>query len=149
MSWRAAIVSLMALAPALVVSGASAAYLAGAASNRMFWGAKEETLPEAVASRNVGEIVRLLGLGADPNRPATVREGFVSDDELVLTPLQAAVAKGHADLLQLLLDYGALPTTDDVKVLRCYAEVRRSGTRDMLAALSKDPWPDCREVPVP
>lgn len=87
------------------------------------WHVEPLTLPEAAALHDNGEVMRLIGLGADPDKAGTVRADFVDNEARVLTPLEAAVAAGRADVVELLLDNGA--AIDDRIWIRlvCFADV--------------------------
>lgn len=87
------------------------------------WHVEPLTLAEASALRDNGEVMRLIGLGADPNKPGTVRADFVHDEAQVLTPLEAAVGARRADMVQLLLDNGAVMDATNWTRLVCFAEV--------------------------
>jgi hypothetical protein len=114
------------------------------------WPPDEVTLPEAAATRNMGEAARLIGLGHDPNRRGRVRAGMFADGDLQLTPLEAAVWAKRSDVAQLLLESGAVAQGTELSVLRCLTEVQQdSEVRNLLLSLSPDPWPDCRSVPLP
>ena len=94
---------------------------------------RDVTLPEAAALRDRAEILRQIRAGADPNRPARVRPGFVRGTEYVLTPLQAAVAARRLDVVEILVTQGAVINMRNMPGLLCFAE--RVGAVNVLAYL--------------
>ena len=96
-------------APPLVGFVGSLAIAAGwAAGVRPFWTVPELTLSEAVATRDAGEVTRLIERERmDPNRAWPVRGGLLGEAR-VATPLEAAVLTRRADMADLLLRLGAV-----------------------------------------
>jgi hypothetical protein len=114
----AALVVPQVLAMALSVA-VVAAWLVGA---DLFWPLPDVTLSEAVVTRDYAEIVRLIGSGADANRPSHVRADMLNGAEHTMTPLEAAVGTGVIELVQLLLRHGAsVPGGADRDALICEA----------------------------
>ena len=72
------------------------------------WRVEPLTLAEAAALRDNGEVVRLIDAGEDPNKAGTVRAELLRNDPLVVTPLEAAVGSDRADMIEVLLDNGAV-----------------------------------------
>ena len=114
------------------------------------WPPDNVTLPEAIATRNNGEALRLIALGADPNATARVRGGLlVNGRDVIVTPVEAAVGAQRADSLRQLLSYGAVIDDGERLVLRCYERTRRdSGVRDILDAGATGE-PDCSGITLP
>jgi len=112
------------------------------------WPADDVTLSEAVATRNNAEALRLIRLGTNPNEPFRVRAGLLTSDyEVIVTPVEAAVGAQRADALRMLLANGATIDENEMRVLRCYEQVRRdSGVRELLGESSA---PDCDGVRLP
>ena len=131
----------------------SAWWFVGGLAGGGLWPADRVTLAEAIATRNNAEALRLISLGADPNRPSHVREGLLTDGyDVTVTPLEAAVGAQRADTLRMLLANGAIPDERELLVLRCYEHMRRdSGVREILdlrvSRLSVEP--DCTGVHLP
>ena len=100
------------------------------------WPPDDVTLPEAIATRNNGEALRLIASGSDPNAAARVRDGLlVNGRDVIVTPVEAAVGAQRADSLRQLLSYGAVIDDRERLVLRCYEHARRdAGVRDILDA---------------
>ena len=111
------------------------------------WPPDDVTLPEAIATRNNGEALRLMARGADPNAPARVRDGLlVNGRDVIVSPVEAAVGAQRADVLRQLLSSGAVIDDRERIVLRCYEQTRRdSAVREMLAA-GVPGEPDCAGV---
>ena len=99
------------------------------------WYVEPVTLPEAAALRDNGEVMRLIGLGADPNKAGPVRPNFAHNDAQVLTPLEAAVGIRRADMVELLLENGANMDAATWTRLICFADVVKAG--DVRALLEE------------
>ena len=99
------------------------------------WYVEPVTLPEAAALRDNGEVMRLIGLGADPNKAGTVRPNFAHNEAQVLTPLEAAVGIQRADMVELLLESGARLDAATWTRLICFADVVKAG--DVRALLEE------------
>jgi ankyrin repeat protein len=85
------------------------------------WRVEPLTLAEAAALRDNGEVVRLINAGADPNEATTVRAEFLRNDPLTITPLEAAVGSDRVDMVELLLDHGAVLDPFTWTRLMCFA----------------------------
>ena len=93
------------------------------------------SLPEATALRDNGEVMRLIGLGADPNEAGTVRAGFAHNEAQMLTPLEAAVGIRRADMVEVLLENGSVMDATTWTRLTCFAGVVEAG--DVRALLEQ------------
>ena len=91
------------------------------------------SLAEAAAVGDGAEVLRQIQAGADPSARVLVRRGFVSDPEFLLTPLEAATAASHAEVVRLLVDSGAAIGPDNAAVLICLAE--EQGSMEILSYL--------------
>lgn len=109
------------------------------------------TLAEAAAIRDEAEVLKRLRSGANPNAPVLVRRGIVSDPEYVLTPLEAATAAGHADVVRLLVRNGAALNARNFPVLYCLAQTKEAA--DIVAVLKEHAPPgaifNCDNVRLP
>jgi hypothetical protein len=125
-------------APCVVLASLSAWWIIGGFLGGGLWPTDEVTLSEAVATRNNAEAVRLIELGADPNRPSHVRDGLLTNGyDVTVRPVEAAVGAKRADSLRMLLANGALLDKEELLVLRCFEQTRRdSGVREILDARS-------------
>jgi hypothetical protein len=141
---------LLAAAPAAFVAGASVLWLVGGLTGGGLWPAGSVSLAEAAAMHNRAEVVRLIGLGHDPNQPSRVRAGLPGADGALLTPLEAAVGARSAVMARTLLDHGALVDGPQLAVLQCYARMRPDAAVEaLLAGLAGGTEPDCEHVELP
>lgn len=150
-SWQALPATALCLPGALLIV-ATAAMLAGLPFGAdPLWYVEPLTLPEAAALRDNGEVVRLIDLGEDPNRPGPVRPNVLRNDAQVLTPLEAAVGARRADMVDLLLENGAVMNAAMWTRLTCFAEVVDAGdVKDMLDGRRPVGASDaCKEVQTP
>jgi len=133
-----------------MLAGTSLWWALGAAVGRDLWPTDDVNLSEAVATRNNAEALRLIVHGADPNAPARVREGLLTNGyEVALTPVEAAVAAQRADSLRMLLANGARVDPHELLVLRCLERARSdSGVRELLEAQASSE-PECAGVHLP
>jgi hypothetical protein len=126
------------------VSGAAALVV----GRPLLWAPSDLTLAEAVGLRDQGEAVRLIMLGADPNRRYDVRDVFREDEHVVLTPLEAAVITREDYMLDLVLDYGARIDDRNSSTLQCLARaVGADAIRASVVELSREV--DCAGVELP
>ena len=101
---------LVAMAPAFVLAAARVTFLALAAWGlHPFWTWQPLNLAEAAALRDRGEVARLIGEGADPNATYRIRRGFVRDEGVMMTPVEAARAVRREEVVDVLVDAGARP----------------------------------------
>ena len=108
------------------------------------WPPDEVGVSEAVATGNYAELVRLLENGADPNRSSTVRAPLLASQEVVATPLEAAVLGRNATMMQLLLARGAVVTRSMAEKLKCLnAEHPDQDVRSVLDELSPGDMKAC------
>ena len=85
------------------------------------WRVESLTLAEAAALRDNGEVVRLIQGGEDPNKPGTVRAELLRNDAQVVTPLEAAVGIDRPDMVETLLENGAVLDAATWTHLMCFA----------------------------
>jgi hypothetical protein len=123
---------------------------AGLPTGGGLWPPDDVTLAEAVATRNNAEALRLIQRGADPNRAGPVREGLLTSGyDVIVLPVEAAVAAQRADSLRMLLANGASVDDRELRVLRCLERARRdSGVREILDARAPGE-PDCNDLRLP
>lgn len=119
--------SALCLPGALLIAATAAMFAALPFGVDPMWYVEPVTLPEAAALRDNGEVMRLIGLGADPNEAGTVRAGFAHREAQVLTPLEAAVAIRRADMVEVLLENGAVMDATTWTRLTCFAGVVEAG----------------------
>jgi hypothetical protein len=130
------LISAIVALPCVALAAVSAWWLVGGWAGGGLWPPDEVTLSEAVATRNNAEALRLISLGADPNRPSHVRDGLLTNGyDVVVTPIEAAVGAQRADSLRMLLANGASVDEGELRVLRCYERTRPdAGVREVLEA---------------
>ena len=128
---RERIVTLVSLPSILVFTGWTAMLAIAAVTGRHpIWSLEPRNLPEAVAFRDPGAVVRRIDSGEDPNRAAEVRAGVALDESL--TPIEAAAAARQGEMVQLLLDLGASPDATVWQRAWCISDA--SAVRDVLQA---------------
>ena len=94
-------------APLAAFLGSLAIVAGWAAGAAPFWDVPTLTLSEAVATRDAGEVTRLIEREhADPNRAWPIRAGLL-DEIRSATPLEAAVLARREEMAGLLLRLGA------------------------------------------
>jgi hypothetical protein len=136
--------------PCVALALLSGWWTVGLTTRRGLWPSDDVTLSEAVATRNNAEALRLIAQGADPNQPGPVREGLLTNGyDVVMLPVEAAVAAQRADSLRMLLANGAFIDGQELQVLRCLERARHdAGVRDILDARASSE-PDCGDVRLP
>ena len=93
------------------------------------------TLSEAAAIRDGAEVLRQMRAGADPDAPGRIRRGIIRDQEYLMTPLEAATAARHLEVLQLLVRNGAAVNESNFPVLFCLAQ--ESDATDIISFLQE------------
>ena len=136
--------------PCAALALLSAWWSVGLPLGRGLWPADEVTLAEAIATRNNAEALRLIESGSDPNRAGSVRDGLLTNGyDVVVLPVEAAVAAQRADSLRMLLANGASVDDREWRVLRCLERARRdSGVREILDARVPGE-PTCDDIRLP
>jgi hypothetical protein len=142
--WPAVLV----VAPLAMAFGLSLIVIAGwAVGVHPFWPEPEVTLSEAAATRDAGELYRLLVYERrDPNRTWPVRAGMLADAEQQVMPLDVAVASGRPEIVRILLEHGARPDAAGRAALICRAAtVGQPEVVDLLLATGdrSDPRAAC------
>jgi hypothetical protein len=108
------------------------------------------TLPEAILLRDAGEMERLIRAGASIDEAALVHYGVAGDSELMMLPIEAAVATREPEILEFVMAHR--PALDDALRLRllCFAErLDARGFGDILKTSPSATPPDCRDVATP
>ena len=82
--------------------------LMAVAGRHPFWPIEPQTLSEAVAARDFGEVGRLLAEGQDPNARYAIRAGLLGDRAVEMTPIEAAEAANLRELVPMLVYAGAV-----------------------------------------
>ena len=117
-----ALQALVAAPPLATVVGSLVIAFGWLAGGQPFWSVTDLTLAEAVATRDAGEVTRLIEREhVDPNRAWPVRAGLLGDVRTA-TPLEAAVLARRAEMASLLLRLGAaVPDGTPRSALICLA----------------------------
>ena len=82
---------------------ALAAFVLGLAGLHPLWRAEPLNMSEAAAYRDGARVLELIRAGEDPDARRPVRRGAVFSRDLLLTPLEAAVAAGRAEVVEVWL----------------------------------------------
>ncbi len=136
--------------PALLLVATVVILASGAIGHPIAWRVDPVTLPEAVALRDAGEMLRLIRHGVDPNARARVRAGLVGE-EAALTPLEAAVASRHEEMVAAVLANGARIDPTGWKPIACYSKLQAFDVLEVLRKAAPTlPVPeDCDAVRYP
>ncbi len=81
--------------------------ITGISGTHPVWNVRARSISEAAAFRDAGAVVRLAKPGSNLNQPQSVRAGIISDQPLMLTPIEAAAVSRQSEMVQLLLNLGA------------------------------------------
>ena len=108
------------------------------------------TLAEAAALHDEAEILRLVRAGADPNLPVSVRPGVLRSIGYTMTPLEAAIAERRVEILELLVELGAVVDTRNFASLWCFAQTRNDTdvSAFLEARVPQHPAVDCANVKI-
>ena len=139
---RVRLLPILAVAPALAFALLSVVATVARPFGGGLWPPDEVTLPEAAATGNAAEVLRLLALGVNPNVPAPVRREVVNDPRSALTAFEAALLEGEPEVATLLLERGASPTAAQVRDLHCNDRLSAE-SRAVLAPLSAGTMSGC------
>jgi hypothetical protein len=151
----AALYSWALAAPGLLLILATAAMLLALPTGvDPLWAVEPVTLSEAAAASDNGEVLRMIARGSDPNAASVVRDGLVTNKDMMLTPLEAAIGARRADMVELLLDNGAVIDAAVWARLRCFTNIveaddvgtllearRPEGAPPLSCDLVETPWP--------
>ena len=114
------------------------------------WSEPPLNLAEAAALNDRGTIQRLIASGADPNAVAPVRPPILKSHEVVVTPLEAAVATRTPTTIEFLLRRGARMDSHEQAVMFCLA--MKDEARELIDFLETNTTQapaDCEHVAIP
>jgi len=114
------------------------------------WSEPRLNLAEAAALNDRATIQRLIAEGANPNARTPVRPPILKGQEIVVTPLQAAVGTRTPTTIEFLLARGARMDSRERAVLFCLAV--KDEAREIIDFLEKSapqPHPVCEHVSTP
>jgi hypothetical protein len=86
------------------------AFALGLAGLHPLWRAEPLNMSEAAAYRDAARVLELIRAGEDPDARRPVHRGPVFSRDVMLTPLEAAVAAGRAEVVEVWLS--ARPSLD-------------------------------------
>ena len=115
----------------------------------LFWRAENVTLSEAIALEDLGETMRLLADGADPDAVYDVGDRVEGAIHRRLRPLEASVLTRERYMTSVVLDYGA--TLDETMSARLQCLARATGAEDIETLLIErsQPIASCNDVTLP
>jgi hypothetical protein len=137
--------------PLLLAIVSAAVLVMAAAGYEPLWEPPAVTMSEAAALRDAATALQLIRAGHNPNDRYPVRAGIIRSHEVVLTPLEAAVAARREEVVQALLAHRA-KHPGGIEALRCLAAA--SGALTVVAYLdgafgAPASEPACGRVEVP
>jgi hypothetical protein len=95
-------------------------------------------------------VVWQVQTGVDPNARFSVRKDLLADDPVTVTPLEAAVWSHDADMIQLLIERGAVIDQATSIRLRCINREHGGDARiDALLPPGEPASPDACDTAVP
>lgn len=127
------LVALVSIPPLLLaIAWLAVLAISGLTGRHPIWNLQPRNLSEAAAFRDTGAVVRRIEAGEDPNRPAEVRPGVILQESATLTPVEAAAASRHAEMVLLLFDLGASLDANGWQRAWCISD--EPDVRDLLAS---------------
>ena len=136
--------------PALLTFAAIVVVIGALVGWEPLWSEPSLNLAEAAALNDRGTIQRLIAAGVDPNAPAPVRPPILKSQEIVVTPLEAAVGTRTPTTIEFLLARGARMDTRERAVMLCLAmKDEAHEIVDFFAKEASDGHPDCEHVATP
>jgi hypothetical protein len=131
----------------LAMAASAMAIFAG--GDPLVWPAARQTLSEAVALRDLGDVAHQILDGVDPDARYPVRDTIVGGQVVDATPLEASIDTHERYMFEILLDYGATLDASNARTLYCLALAEES---DDIAELLVDrfgEFGDCAGVTLP
>jgi hypothetical protein len=126
---------LVALPGTAAAALALTAFALGLAGLHPLWRAEPLNMSEAAAYRDGATVLELIRAGEDPDARRPVHQGAVFSRDLMLTPLEAAVAAGRAEVVEVWLS--AHPTLDPRAWIEARCVARFGRTDDIKEAVDR------------
>jgi hypothetical protein len=132
----AAIPLVSAALPGIVLTAWSALLMLGAAiGSHPLWRVEPLNLSEAAAMRDEATVVQLIASGEDPYARRQVRADLLFNDRVELTPLEAAIAGGRTEIVEIILFSSPRPAPVEWTRLRCLSDLE--GARNINDVLDR------------
>lgn len=122
--------------PGVILAAASFGMLAMAvAGAHPMWPTQRLNMSEAAVLRDAATVLQLLRAGESPRERRDIRAGFFFERSVRLTPLEAAIAAGRSEIVDVLLGAGEGRTWPEWVHARCLAaSVQDPATERLLDA---------------
>jgi hypothetical protein len=122
--------------PGVVLAGWTALLLLGATiGSHPLWRVEPLNLSEAAAMRDGATVVQLIASGEDPYARRPVRADLLFNDRAELTPIEAAIAGGRTEIVEVILFSSPRPSPAEWTRLRCLSELE--GARNINDVLDR------------
>ena len=122
--------------PGIVLTAWSALLMLGAAiGSHPLWRVEPLNLSEAAAMRDEATVVQLIASGEDPYARRQVRADLLFNDRVELTPLEAAIAGGRTEIVEIILFSSPRPAPAEWTRLRCLSDLE--GARNINDVLDR------------
>lgn len=110
--------------PGLVLAAWSALLMLGAViGSHPLWRVEPLNLSEAAAMRDEATVVQLIANGEDPYARRQVRADLLFNDRVELTPIEAAIAGGRTEIVEIILFSSPRPAPAEWTRLRCLSDL--------------------------
>lgn len=116
--------------------GTLAVLLMALGGSHPWWRVEPVNMSEAAALRDRATIVELIARGEDPYARRPIRADMLFNDAVELTPLEAGIAAGRSEIVQIILF--SAPTPPDAATwtrVRCLSQLE--GARDINEVLDR------------
>ena len=122
--------------PGIVLTAWSALLMLGAAiGSHPVWRVEPLNLSEAAAMRDEATVVQLIANGDDPYARRQVRADLLFNDRVELTPIEAAIAGGRTEIVEIILFSSLRPAPAEWTRLRCLSDLE--GARNINDVLDR------------
>lgn len=122
--------------PPLVLGAMTAGMMLRAiAGGHPLWRVEPVNLSEAAALRDQATVVQLIRSGEDPFTRREVRADLLFNDRAELTPVEAAIAAGRTEIVEIILFAAPRPGPEEWTRMRCVSQLE--GAEDINEVLDK------------